>query len=617
MGGWKESGLGSRHGADGIRKYTARQAILVTPATAQPREAHYLPFNPEVSLRIAEAVRFAATSDLLSDEQRVTLAMLCDTFVPSLAPPNGDDPTGFWARDASAMGVPEAIEFVMANNLPPERVEGVRQLLDAFAAEGFNEAPQEAREQIIHAFADSSPETLAGVSSLRGVTMSLHYALPDLGTGLNPNWAAMGYPGPLAPPAHGGQAADDPAPRRRPDDDRGRRLHRRLGRRRRRDRGRAGGGRQAGLRRRDGRLLQRGRLQRARAGRLRAHVPQRRAVPDRRGPGLDPRRLVPRRRHDDQLDQLAAPAPLGRASSGRGDHGLEGIDGDDFQRHFDAVMERTMVNEECSRLNGPHERLRDACEALGYDFRATRRNTDPATYDQTLAGYMGYGDVTGSKQGTLKTYLADAHGRGADLVVQCRVERILVEDGRAAGVEGTYTGADGSTARVVVRAPQVVVAAGAIESPALLLRSGIGGPAVGKHLRLHPTSVISGHYAEPQDPWLGRAAGGALARVRRPRGRLRLPDRVPPPQHRACSPPRPPGSRGASTRRRCCASATAVSFINLTRDHGEGQVVDRRCRQRRSRLSADRRARHPQHPPRARRDDPHARRRGRGADRRR
>ena len=36
MGGWKESGLGSRHGADGIRKNTARQAILVTPLTAQP-----------------------------------------------------------------------------------------------------------------------------------------------------------------------------------------------------------------------------------------------------------------------------------------------------------------------------------------------------------------------------------------------------------------------------------------------------------------------------------------------------------------------------------------------------------------------------------------------------
>jgi choline dehydrogenase-like flavoprotein len=54
-----------------------------------------------------------------------------------------------------------------------------------------------------------------------------------------------------------------------------------------------------------------------------------------------------------------------------------------------------------------------------------------------------------------------------------------------------------------VRAPRVVVAGGALESPALLLRSGIGGPAAGKHLRIHPVSAIFGVYAEPQQPWWG------------------------------------------------------------------------------------------------------------------
>src|SRR5213076_1093448 len=126
-----------------------------------------------------------------------------------------------------------------------------------------------------------------------------------------------------------------------------------------------------------------------------------------------------------------------------------------------------------------------------------------ARHDPTLAGFGGFGDVTGSKQSTVKTYLADANGRGADLVVDCRAERIVVEGGRAAGVEGTYVGPDGTTARVVVRAPQVVVACGSIESPALLRRSGIGGPAVGDYLRLHPAGAIFADYADPQDGWWG------------------------------------------------------------------------------------------------------------------
>jgi choline dehydrogenase-like flavoprotein len=49
----------------------------------------------------------------------------------------------------------------------------------------------------------------------------------------------------------------------------------------------------------------------------------------------------------------------------------------------------------------------------------------------------------------------------------------------------------------------VVLACGALETPALLLRSGIGGPAVGRHLRLHPAVGVGGIYAEPQVSWWG------------------------------------------------------------------------------------------------------------------
>ena len=93
-------------------------------------------------------------------------------------------------------------------------------------------------------------------------------------------------------------------------------------------------------------------------------------------------------------------------------------------------------------------------------------------------------------------------------VVRCQVERVLVEGGRAAGVEGTYADEDGRRARVVVRAPTVVVAGGALESPALLLRSGIGGPAVGEHLRLHPATFVAGLYDGPQQGWWGAPQSG-------------------------------------------------------------------------------------------------------------
>jgi acyl-CoA reductase-like NAD-dependent aldehyde dehydrogenase len=45
MGGWKESGLGTRHGADGIRKYTKKQSLLVTKFAPMKKDLHMLPYS--------------------------------------------------------------------------------------------------------------------------------------------------------------------------------------------------------------------------------------------------------------------------------------------------------------------------------------------------------------------------------------------------------------------------------------------------------------------------------------------------------------------------------------------------------------------------------------------
>lgn len=67
-------------------------------------------------------------------------------------------------------------------------------------------------------------------------------------------------------------------------------------------------------------------------------------------------------------------------------------------------------------------------------------------------------------------------------------------------------GVDGKAApwRVLVRAPTVFSCAGSLHTPALLLRSGIRGRGnVGRHLRLHPATMVTGYFPE---------SGGALSR---------------------------------------------------------------------------------------------------------
>jgi acyl-CoA reductase-like NAD-dependent aldehyde dehydrogenase len=56
MGGWKESGLGVRHGPAGLRKYTHQQALMVT-RFAPKREIHYFPYNAKVTGLITRGIK--------------------------------------------------------------------------------------------------------------------------------------------------------------------------------------------------------------------------------------------------------------------------------------------------------------------------------------------------------------------------------------------------------------------------------------------------------------------------------------------------------------------------------------------------------------------------------
>jgi acyl-CoA reductase-like NAD-dependent aldehyde dehydrogenase len=57
MGGVKASGLGSRHGAHGIRKYCSEQALLITPRLALKREPHFFPYSRRGTKRLGKALK--------------------------------------------------------------------------------------------------------------------------------------------------------------------------------------------------------------------------------------------------------------------------------------------------------------------------------------------------------------------------------------------------------------------------------------------------------------------------------------------------------------------------------------------------------------------------------
>ncbi|HEV1996943.1 MAG TPA: FAD-dependent oxidoreductase [Candidatus Dormibacteraeota bacterium] len=437
-----------------------------------------------------------APNPVFSDAQRATLRVLCDTFVPAIE--HDPDPGGFWARPASDLQVADWVEATLGA-LPADVLDPVREFMDGLAMLGFPEASPEDRERFIHAFMDASPEALGGIVTFRALTLMMYIGMPDA-SGKNPAWESLGYPGPLQPAPATPKVI-------RPLDPTGDDWTLEadavvIG-------SGAGGGVVAARLAEAGKdvvivegggyfneadfnqyelwayqnLYRNGGLAGTADG----------SVTLMTGANLGGGTTV-------NWTNCIKTRPAVRAEWAR--LGLDGVDGAGFDRHLDSIWKRLGVNDQCSDLNNPHKRLQEACQKLGYSFSRVTRNADPANYDPQSAGFMGFGDQSGSKMGTMKTYLEDAYEHGARFVVRCRADRITTENGRATGVEATYN--DGTRqARVRIKAPTVVVACGALDSPALLLRSGIGGQAVGQYLRLHPATAVVGVYDEPQQAWWG------------------------------------------------------------------------------------------------------------------
>ena len=179
--------------------------------------------------------------------------------------------------------------------------------------------------------------------------------------------------------------------------------------------------------------------------------------------------------------------------------GVPAFTGDAYTRSLDAVCERLGVNVDHNRLSAREVVFERGLDALGWHRDAMPRNVLGCDQDGPDCGWCGFGCRRGAKQSTLKTWLVDAHRAGARILVRTRARRVVVEGGAARGVEAVT--ADGH--RVTVRSRAVVAAGGAIQTPALLLRSGLGGRQVGRNLRLHPVTGVFGFFDEDVRPWEG------------------------------------------------------------------------------------------------------------------
>jgi choline dehydrogenase-like flavoprotein len=196
------------------------------------------------------------------------------------------------------------------------------------------------------------------------------------------------------------------------------------------------------------------------------------------------------------------------------------ITSDALAPHFDALEHDLNVHAVADDVLGENNRLfLDEASAEGLPARKMHR------YER---GCRGSGRcVTGcpnaAKQGMNVSYVPWALTLGARIFCSCRVERVLVKDGRATGVlahttsdQGDEEAAARPTRTVRLHARRgVLVAASTIQTPNILRRSGIRARALGEHFQCHPGYGLGGVFDAPVTMSFGATQGAECTHLRK------------------------------------------------------------------------------------------------------
>lgn len=194
--------------------------------------------------------------------------------------------------------------------------------------------------------------------------------------------------------------------------------------------------------------------------------------------------------------------------------GLPFFTSSEFQNSLDRVCHRMGVSTDHIDHNKNNSYLAEGARRLGYSHKTVPQNTGGAKH---YCGYCTLGCGSAEKQGPVVSFLPDAERAGAQFIEGFQAEKVIFEmiKGKkmAIGVRGTWTSRDSSggvngdrTSRsILIKAKRVIVSAGTLQSPLLLLRSGLQNSQIGRNLHLHPVTLLGALYPdrEPINPWEG------------------------------------------------------------------------------------------------------------------
>ncbi len=171
-----------------------------------------------------------------------------------------------------------------------------------------------------------------------------------------------------------------------------------------------------------------------------------------------------------------------------------------FKSSMDFICQQLNVSEANNRIPQKETKLAEGLSQNDISYKIIPRNT---SNDQCLeSGFSTFGHSDESINSSYKTWFPEDKFNSQNVYSNTSVKHLTISNGRATHINVEK---NGNVKQIAV--DKVVLAAGSLNTPKILLNSGYKNKHLGQHLKLHPVSGVAGKFSEEQRPWAGTMQG--------------------------------------------------------------------------------------------------------------
>ena len=172
----------------------------------------------------------------------------------------------------------------------------------------------------------------------------------------------------------------------------------------------------------------------------------------------------------------------------------------EFKNSMDYVCKELNVDIKNNRIPQKEKKLAEGLELNNLSYKIIPRNTSNA--DCTESGFSTFGRYDESINSSNKIWFSEERFEPNKVFSDTNIRSLKISNGKA-----THINVENNGTLHEVAVDRVILAAGSLNTPKILLDSGYTNKHLGRNLKLHPVSGVAAKFSEEQKPWAGTMQG--------------------------------------------------------------------------------------------------------------